>query len=77
MCMPELRLIVAGVLYTHALPTYTKTQNWLASAAMVHRHNAFVLLSVCADVCPCHCLSLSPQSMCWANLSLHNSESVS
>ncbi len=53
MCMPELKLIVAGVLYTHALPTYNKTKNRLAFAVMMHVHNPFVLSPVCATVCPC------------------------
>jgi hypothetical protein len=63
MCMPECKLIVAKVLYTHALPSFTKTKSQLAVAVMMRVHNAFVLLSVCADVCPCHCLSLQLQGM--------------
>ncbi len=58
MCMPERKLVVARVLYTHALPTHTKSKSLLALAFIVHVHDAFVLLPVCADVCLYHCPSL-------------------
>ena len=69
-CMLKCELIVAGVLYAHALPTYTKTRSLLAFAVMMHLYNAFVLLSVRPDVCQHHFPSLQPHSVCWADLSV-------
>lgn len=60
--------------YLHVPRRCTKTNKQRAFAVMVHVHSAFVLLSVCADVCEYHC-SLQLQNMRCANLSLHNSVS--